>query len=176
MSESKRIEQLLSFEKMGDKKPSQFYLRLKTLAGQSELVNEHLIKELWFRRLPSLVSALVKSSGKTDMKDILEVADNVFETMHQQNLSSNFKMNAIASSSTADVAMLELKLQNQRLESEISEIKRMLTEKSNNNSNLNYFDRNRSPRRFNSNFRGRSKSPRRDNDSNLCYYHKRFGR
>lgn len=60
ISESKRIEQLLSSEEMGDKTPSQFYLRLKTLAGQSQLVNEHLIKELWFRRLPSLVSALVK--------------------------------------------------------------------------------------------------------------------
>lgn len=170
MSESKRIEQLLSFEQMGDKKPSQFYLRLKTLAGQSELVNEHLIKELWFRRLPSLVSALVKSSGKTEMKDILEVADNVFETMHHQNLNSNFGMNAIASSSTADVAILELKLQNQKLESEISEIKRMLIEKNNNRNSNNYnYDRNRSPRRFNSNFRGRSKSPRREP-------YKRFGR
>lgn len=95
--------------------------------------------------------------------------------MHQQNLNTNFGVNAIASSSSSDVAMLELKLQNQKLESEISEIKRLLTG-NNNSGNSNNFNRNRSPRRYNSGFRGRSKSPRRENDSDLCYYHKRFER
>lgn len=175
LSESKRIEQLLNSEEMGDKKPSQFYYRLKALAGQSQLVNDHLIKELWFRRLPPLVSALVKSSGKVNLGDILEVADSVYETMHQQNFNANFGVNAIASSSSSDVAMLELKLQNQRLESEISEIRQMLTNRDN-RGNSRDFNRNRSPRRYNSGFRGRSKSPRRNDNSNLCYYHGRFGK
>lgn len=188
MSESKRIEQLLSSEEIGDKNPSQFFMRLKTLAGHSQLINEHLLKELWFRRLPSLVSAMVKSSGKTDIKEILAVADSVYETMHQQNLNANFGVNAIGvPSSSSDIAMLELKLQNQRLESEISEIKRMISNQNNNNGNSsNYnrndngnssnYNRNRSPGRYNSNFRNRSKSPRRNNYNDLCFYHERFGR
>lgn len=178
VSESKRVEQLLSSEELGDKTPSQFYIRMKSLSSQSQsqLINDDLLKELWLRRLPSLISALVKSSGKTDIKDVLQVADSVHETMHQQNFNTNFGVNAIASSSTSDIAMLELKLQNQRLESEISEIKQMLSNKNNYSNN---YDRNRSPGRYNSNFRSfrnRSKSPRRNEGNGLCFYHQKFGR
>lgn len=167
LSTSKRIEQLLSGEEIGDRKPSEFYRRLKTLAGQSPMVTEQLIIELWYRRLPPMVTALTKSSGKTDVKDLIQMADTVFETMQQQN----FAINAIASSSShlatnseSNLAIAELTMQNQRLQSEISEIRNML-------SKINFHGRSRS--RGRSNFRQRTPSRKRGND--MCYYHRRFG-
>lgn len=46
MSESKRIEALLSGKQMGHRKPSQFYWRLKSIAGQSVMASESLVLEL----------------------------------------------------------------------------------------------------------------------------------
>ena len=165
MSESKRIEQLLSGEEMGDRRPSEFYRRLRTLAGESALINDKLIIELWTRRLPSMVQALVKASDKTETSDLLNVADKVFETCQQQS----FGINSIAGSSNSDKAIYELTLQNQKLQSEISEIKEIL-------SKLN-FSQDRSRPRSNSRYRHRSKSrsDNRSKDSDVCFYHRKFG-
>lgn len=175
MSESKRLEQLLSGEEIGDRKPSDFYRHLKNLAGSSTAITEDLIKELWLRRLSSIVSALVKSSGKTKINELLEVADSVHETLQQQQ-HKNFSVNAVSSSpstasSSNNLQIFELKMQNQhqQLQSEISEIRNMLSRMNfgNNNNNHNH-------NRSNSRHRGRSKSRNREN-SRLCYYHHRFG-
>ncbi|XP_055920305.1 uncharacterized protein LOC129951950 [Eupeodes corollae] len=89
MSESKRIEQLLSGEEMGDKKPSEFYRRLQTLAGQSMIVTQSLILELWRRRLPTLVQASIKSSSETKLDVLLNMADEIYDVYQQQSSSFN---------------------------------------------------------------------------------------
>lgn len=161
LSASKKIEQLLSGEEMGDRKPSEFYRRLKTLAGQSPMVTDQLIIELWFRRLPPMVTALVKASGKTDIKDLTQIADTVFETMHQQSFGVN-AVSASSSNMSANLAIAELTMQNQKLQSEISEIKDMLSKVS--------FGRSRSR----SQSRRRYRTPSRKRGE-LCFYHHRFG-
>lgn len=189
LSESKRLEQLLSGEEMGDRKPSDFYRYLKNLAGSSTSITAGLLKELWLRRLSSIVSAMVKSSGKTDIKDLLEVADSVHETLQVQN----FSVNAVASSSSnnTNMAMIELQLQNQRLQAEILEIRGKLSRSgysddrdrrsydslrgpsSNRYDNRGRFhNRGRSPNRFNN--RGCSPPQNRNRDE-FCYYHRTYG-
>ena len=49
LSESQRIETLLSGVEIGDRKPSEFFRFLKSTAGSSTLVTEDLIKSLWMR-------------------------------------------------------------------------------------------------------------------------------
>lgn len=139
---------------------------MKTLAGDSTLINDQLIIELWTRRLPKLVQALVKSSGKTDVKDILVVADSVHETCQQQNMNVFSISNP--STSVPHSSVFELTLQNQKLQAEISEIKSML-------SRLNLDDRQSNSRsRHRSQSRGRqNRSQSRNRD--MCYYHRRFG-
>ncbi|XP_055840381.1 uncharacterized protein LOC129908010 [Episyrphus balteatus] len=92
MSESNRIEALLSGEEMGDRKPSEFYRRLQTLAGQSVIVTESLILELWRRRLPALVQASIKSTSETKIEGLLKMADEIYEVYQQQNSSLNISL------------------------------------------------------------------------------------
>ncbi|XP_055903755.1 uncharacterized protein LOC129939674 [Eupeodes corollae] len=165
MSESKRIEALLSGEEMGDKKPSEFYRRLQTLAGQSMIVTESLILELWKRRLPTLVQVSIKSSSKTKTDELLEIADDIFEVYQKQN--SCFSM-----PSHSERSINELTSINQNLQAEISEIKTML-------SNLNFNKRssrtqNRTPfsRYSDKHSRNRSNSKR---NSQTCWFHQRYG-
>ena len=51
LSESARIETLLSGIEMGDRKPSEFFRALKNVAGSSDTISEKLITNLWMRRL-----------------------------------------------------------------------------------------------------------------------------
>ena len=165
ISESKKLEQLLSGEELGDRKPSEFFRRLKTLAGNSDLVPTKLILELWLRRLPPVVEVAVKSSNKTVTDDLLQVADSVFE-VHQRQQGSVY---AISSHSTSDQAITELTLQNQQLRSEMSEIRKLLSNLSVGNSSQRA--------RSNSRRRGfsRSRSNTRSNDQDICWFHRKFG-
>lgn len=177
MSEGRRIEALLSGEEMGDRKPSEFYRRLQTLAGQSMMVTESLILELWKRRLPTLVQVSIKSSSKSKVEELLEVADDIFEVYQQQNCSS------FSIASRSDKTIAELTGINQNLQTEIHEIKSML-------SNLN-IDRhrplsqskphsstseryNRSRSRNKSNYMSSSKNQNLNNNK-FCWFHNKFG-
>lgn len=165
ISKSKRIEQLLSGEEIGDRKPSDFYRRLKTLAGDSTLVIDQLIIELWTRRLPKLVLALLKSSGKTDIKDLLVVADSVQQqSMNVSAISSTPP--STPSSFPLNSTVYESAVQNQHLHADISEIKNMLSKLSLNDHHSR--SRNRSPSRGR---RNRSQSRNRK----ISYNHLRFG-
>lgn len=168
MSESRRIEALLSGEEMGDKKPSEFFRRLQTLAGQSMIVTESLILELWKRRLPTLVQVSIKSSSKTKTDELLEIADDIFEVYKKQD-------SCFSNPSHSERSINELTTINQNLQSEISEIKNIL-------SNLNLDKRssrsqNRIPfhqqhsRSRNSHYRSNSR-----NSSQLCWFHNRYGK
>lgn len=166
MSEGKRIEALLSGEEMGDKKPSEFYRRLQTLAGQSTIVTESLILELWKRRLPTLVRVSIKASSKSKMEELLEVADDIYEVYQQQNTST------FSIATHSDKTISELTCLNQNLRTEINEIKSML-------SNLNF----NNPRSRNSNRPHSSTNPPRNrsrsrNNSNtkFCWYHTKWGK
>lgn len=165
MSEGKRIEALLSGEEMGDKKPSEFYRKLKTLAGQSTIVTESLILELWKRRLPTLVQVSIKASSKSKIEELLEVADDIYEVYQQQNTSTF----SIANNSNKTIS--ELTCLNQNLQTEIGEIKSMLSNLKFNNS------RSRNPSRSHSStkpFRNRSRS-RNNNSAKVCWYHAHWG-
>ena len=172
-SESKRVEELLSNTAMGDRKPSEFYRSLKNLAGSSALVSDQLVIELWSRRLPILVQTAVKSCGRTDIKDLLVMADSIFEVYQQQSQNSLFAVTTTPSTSstsaTSNTVIQELIKENQSIRSEISEIKKML-------SATHLHPPSRSRNRFPSNDRSRSRSKSRSsNSSELCWYHEKYG-
>lgn len=169
MSEGKRLEKLLSGEELGDKKPSDFYRHLKNLAGENNgLVPDKLIFELWMRRLPTLVQVSVKSCSSTDTQQILIMADNIFEVYQQQNHPP--AIHAISDPSMTNKAIAELSMQNQQLQTEIHEIRKLLSRTNFRNSRQNHRSKSRG--------RNRSSSSRRNHDSNdngLCWYHAKFG-
>lgn len=160
LSESSRIETLLQGEEIGDRKPSEFFRYLKTLAGTSDLVTDKLIMNLWTRRLPSMVQATLKAVSKeTGTSELLSMADNVFEVVKQQNVGI-FQVSG-SSSGVHGETMQGLIDKNTKLESEISEIKSMISNlKVNSHSNR---------------FRSRSRSRNRNSSKQYCFYHFRFG-
>ena len=156
-SETRRIEDLLSSTEMGDRRPSEFYRQMLSLAGQS--VSEDLVRTLWIRRLPPLVQAVLKGNCKLETSVLLQMADNVFDVSPQQ--SSIFATNTRPMTSPGADDRI------QKLEDEINELKGMI-------SKLSFNDRShRSSRSRSRNGERRSSSDRPAN--NMCWYHRVHG-
>lgn len=154
MSETNRIERLLSSEELGDRKPSDFYRYLKQLAGTSATFSDDLIKKLWLRRLPRVINVALIPHQDDDIKEIASLADKIWE-------ASQTQLSQVASVMPFSDSVSELKL-------EIEELKKLVRNMS---SGRNNDTRSRS--------RGRSPSASRRGDfesgSKMCWYHRKFG-
>lgn len=175
-SESSRIETLLSGLEMGDKKPSEFFRSLKSLAGSSEVVNDKLVLSLWMRRLPPMVQASLKAVPKAEISDQISMADNIFEIFQQHHPQSP-SISAMSNFEPSNDAIPNLIAQNRRLEREVAEIKGMISRLTANSGdsrpNAGHSNRSRSRSRTQSNTQSRSQS--RGGDLRLCWYHAKFG-
>ena len=79
ISEEQRISKLLYNAEMGDSSPSEFHRRLVQLAGSSSDISDKLIFRLWLGRLPKSIEIAMISLGKTNLKEILPIADKIWE-------------------------------------------------------------------------------------------------
>lgn len=169
LSIEKRIRRLVSDEEIGDKKPSEFYRRMKTLAGTSGTVGEELVKKLWLGRLPNVVKIALIPQVDDDLDQYLDTADKVWEAMQSSgNISTmdNYPYQNIRNNGQGhnDDRF-------NRLENEISELKNMISRMgSSNNRNSRSRDRGNNFSRNRSNSRGR----KFDVNGSLCWYHFKF--
>lgn len=83
ISEERRIEQLISDEQMGDRRPSEFYRFLKQLAGTSGTVSDALLTKIWLRRLPSVVSVALIPLADREIIELSTIADRIWEASRQ---------------------------------------------------------------------------------------------
>ncbi|KAL0820942.1 hypothetical protein ABMA28_005599 [Loxostege sticticalis] len=85
MSEEQRVRQLISEEELGDRRPSQFLRHLRSLAGAA-LSDDNILRQLWMRRLPTPVQAILASQAELSLDKIADLADKVSEvtTSHHQ--------------------------------------------------------------------------------------------
>lgn len=171
LSESSRIETLLSGLEMGDKKPSEFFRSMKTLAGTSDVVSDKLILSLWMRRLPALVQAPLKAMPKQEIADQLSMADSIYEVFRQEH-RQQASISSLSNSEPNQSTISNLVTQNKRLEKEMSELKNMISRLSTNSGDDSH--RSRSRNRNNSGNRSRSRS-KPNNQSELCWYHETYG-
>lgn len=74
----KRINQLISAEELGDRKPSVFLRHLKTLAG-SQADNEEFIKPLFLKRLPPSISQILASMSQSNVDELARSADAIIQ-------------------------------------------------------------------------------------------------
>ncbi|KAL0808859.1 hypothetical protein ABMA28_012529 [Loxostege sticticalis] len=77
-SEEQRVRRLLSDEELGDRKPSTFLRHLKSLAG-SNLKDDNLLRQLWLRRLPNQVQAILAAQADLGLDKLAELADKIAE-------------------------------------------------------------------------------------------------
>lgn len=78
MSEAQKVRKLLSDEELGDRKPSQFLRHLKSLAGTS-LSDQNILRQLWLRRLPQNIQAILASQSDLALDKLADLADKIIE-------------------------------------------------------------------------------------------------
>ncbi|KAJ8912690.1 hypothetical protein NQ315_012244 [Exocentrus adspersus] len=88
-SEEQRLEALLSGSELGDRKPSDFFRDMSINAGGSGVVSNELLIKLWKRRLPKTIIVAITASGKTQVNDILDIADKIWETCQDRIINVN---------------------------------------------------------------------------------------
>lgn len=160
VSEESRVRQLLNNEELGDQKPSHFLRRLRSLAGSGKS-DDSILRQLWLSRLPQQVQAILASQPDLTLDKMADLADNITEVFTPQVMVCA----ATPRPSTSFLDMVERRFD--ELAKEIASLK------------ISQAD---SRRHEHSNFRGRSNSrPRsssrgrsQNENSNICWYHKKF--
>lgn len=159
VSKEQRVRQLLSIEELGDKKPSQFLRHLRSLAG-TLLTDDNLLRELWLRRLPSHVQAILAAQAELGLDKVSELADNILEvSVTTANLC------AISGGSTPlGAPQVTLSSLFNRLEDLSKQVAALSSGRSQRPS------RNRS-----SSSKRSSRGNSSDQPGKCCWYHKKFG-
>lgn len=168
-----RIKKLISGEQMCDRKPSEFYRALKQLAGTSGTVGEDLILKLWLTRLPNLINIALIPHKTEDVSKVLNVADQIWEAMQENNISLVSANQASSSSRvTQPVPSDNISEKINSLQNEIQEIKGIVASMSISRTSRPR-SRSRTPSRYN---QSRSNSRKRFNPKGpQCWYHFKFG-
>ncbi|XP_054277151.1 uncharacterized protein LOC128996042 [Macrosteles quadrilineatus] len=177
LSEEQRIRQLLMEEELGDKTPSQFLRHLRSLVG-STTIQDSLLKTIWMQRLPAHVQSIlqVQISAQTDTlaitaDKILAVQPNAsfchsltsmptsLNAVNSPNLKSSFSDDPKLTEVLSKLSALELQMKNMRKDVDSLRDRR---------------PRSRQRSLSSSRYHAGSSSDTTE-QTNLCWYHKRFG-
>ncbi|KAK5640931.1 hypothetical protein RI129_009478 [Pyrocoelia pectoralis] len=162
-SQEKKTRQLLEFEELGDRKPSQFLRHLRGLAGNA--MPDELLRTIWISRLPGYVQAILATVAAQPLDDAARLADQVCETWSKNSIAAYNaiptppvpEVRADATNNPFDVSAIALQL------AAISSRLERLEQNGRQNRNNNY-------RR-----RSSSRSRTREHNPDYCFYHDRFG-
>lgn len=162
LSETSKLDKILSDSEIGDRKPSEFYRSLALLAGSS--FSQDVLKKLWLRKLPKSLNVALTGSNLSDVNELIQLADKLWEVIFNGEISS---MKYSTGSSNIEKAVEDLTrslCENvNKLSLEVSSLKRQLE------------DREARPR-FRRYGRNSSRSRGRSSSRNwLCRFHFRFG-
>ncbi|CAH8665369.1 unnamed protein product [Schistosoma margrebowiei] len=161
VSDERRLQQLLTSCELGDKRPSQLLRHMKHLAGPYK-VDDALLKQMWFQRLPQNVTQILSISGTSvNLDDLADMADKMMEIYSDSqrlNVLQTSSGDTISPSNSIQQQITQLTQQLAALQATISTIHSRPA-------------RSRSRRRSVS--RPRLRSPKRTSDT--CWYHATFG-
>ncbi|XP_064479132.1 uncharacterized protein LOC135392347 [Ornithodoros turicata] len=75
-----RLQQVLSSEQLGDRRPTQFLRHLQFLLGdKASSIDPAILKELFLQRLPPHVRVSLAASGALPLSELAELADRVLD-------------------------------------------------------------------------------------------------
>jgi len=150
-SEEKRLRQLLTGIELNDKKPSDLLHEIKQLSGDT--ISDNILHSIWLQRLSLRFQATL---AVVEDVPLHKLADKI---LNRDNglLSSCQSVVEIAKSDTTTPSLTDLERRISALE----------VKRSRNKSRPNFYRR--------KNFRSKSREKSVSSNSNICYYHKRFG-
>lgn len=174
-SQQKRLREALSDMQLGDMKPSQFYNKLKRLAGDS--LTETALIELWAAQLPEMAHATVVQMKNSPLEDRLAAADALIESLRLRSFGGMNVNQATAGTSDSTTTIPSTGAAAQPIEPfpGFNLLINKITDLCKNNNNNERRLRNQGG------LRSRSKSNSRRNRSessaepSICWYHQKFG-
>jgi hypothetical protein len=152
-SKEHRIRELLTLE-MGDRKPSQFLRRLRSLAQD---MPDDLLRIIWSSRLPTHIRAVLAGQPEGDSETAARCADRIMEAAPQPTLAS-----VAPPPDNNDLLeyVEDLRRQVKTLHAELDRLR----------------SNSRASRSISRNRRSYRRSKSRDNVTpTLCWYHRRYG-
>lgn len=159
------IQQLLSHEELGDRKPSQLLRRMQHLAGPG--VPEDLMRTMWTNRLPQNIQVILASQTKCTLEELAELADKVHDA-----IASAPQVAAVqpAVAPPTDPLVFQIAALSKQMEALTTRMDRMSREPRQSRPTTSNRSRSRSRHRQNST---RSNSNYRKFPT--CWYHHKFG-
>ncbi|XP_064485123.1 uncharacterized protein LOC135397445 [Ornithodoros turicata] len=172
-SDRSRIQQLLSAEELGDRRPTQLLRRMRQLLGsQPTATDDTFFRELFLQRLPQNVQMVLATASDMSLDKLATLADAVFEVANPAVSAVIPATSAQPSPSpptqpphSSDVAELCREVKNLTALIAASHVSPHVRDSSRRRTS-------RSPRRF----RHRSPTPRDSSPAHtVCWYHRKFG-
>ncbi|XP_064462468.1 uncharacterized protein LOC135373138 [Ornithodoros turicata] len=169
-SERKRLQQLLTAEELGHRRPSQLLRAMQALIGdRAAAFDDSLLRELFMQRLPPQVQMILTTASSLSLSELAQHADKIVEvtgpSVAAVSALSQQAPTAPLPSSSSQQQIEELRAEVRNLSSMVSALSRRAP--------------GRRPQRPRSSSRSRrrSASPVRDNSnsSGFCWYHETFG-
>ena len=159
-SSRRRLQQLLTSEELGDRKPSQLLRKMQQLLGSRMTdTDDALVRELFLQRLPANVRAVLASSpDSTPLDELARFADRIIDAAPPS-------IAGISAPALQEVEQLRAEV------SRLTNLASSLTQSRRRSPTPHR--RSPTPRR-----RHRSPTPRRPSSPEhraLCWYHQRFG-
>ncbi|XP_065295035.2 uncharacterized protein [Dermacentor albipictus] len=165
-SQRARMQQLLSAEDLGDRRPSQLLRRMRQLMSDNTTVSDdRLLRELFMQRLPVNVQMVLATATVMDLNSLASLADKVMEVVTPAvcNVTSS-SPTASSAPQTSSSADSPIDVLCNRLDQLVCAAERHRT--SPRHGRYRSSSRSRRPREE----RSRSQTPPR-----VCFYHRRFG-
>ena len=164
-SQQKRIQQLLTEEELGDRKPTQLLRKMRQLVGNNtSIVGDGLLKTLFIQRLPPQIQAILATHDGLSLDQLGDLADKIIDI-------TAITPPAISALNTPDL---------DGIKKEIAELRSLFSKSFNQNNSHN------GRQRFRSTSRDRRGDPREQPPTRfqhstpptvngLCWYHRKFG-
>ena len=155
VSEQKKLQQLLTIEALGDRKPTQLLRSMRALAGGNR--NDALLGHIFLQRLPGWMQPILAAFNcDTELDRLAEAADNILERTLWTPTMPNIAHTAVRHSAAEEKLMEK----NWLLEKKIDLLTKRMDEL------VSSLDTRDNPR-----FRSRSRSP-----TSICWKHQKFGK
>lgn len=153
-SKTRKIKTLLEDLELGDKSPSLLLRQMRDLSEKH--IDEEFLKNIWMRRLPNQVQAILSVSSE-NLNKLAEMADKIFEC--NSGFVASISLNDVQSKTSSSENALE------KLQTQVNKLSKQINELSFNQPKR--FRKRSSSISSNSSFKGKKSNW-------LCWYHFRF--